>query len=151
MAVEEITLHAVALPRRTKREEQPKNKGAEPEDLDPIVRDLVTAIRQRDRLVLTEKSRLRNQNRFTLALKSLVKAMATQGAARVRDRDSRVIIRNELYSSTMSLVQALADDQQTLLRRSRRLLKWGLASATIGVLGVLTTSVLNGWIQLPLG
>ena len=151
MAVEEITLHPVRLPELVKRSESPPDNDPGPEDLNPIVRDYVTAIRHRDRFTLSAKSHQRNQDRFDLTLKTLVKTMATQASSRVRDHDSRMIIRTEIYSLTMMLVQALSEDQRVCLRKSRQIMKWGMILGALGILGVGATAFLNGWIQITLG
>ena len=150
MAVEEITLHPVRLPKLVKRTEASPEDDPGPEDLNPIVRDYMAAIRLRDRFALSTKSQQRNQDRFDLRLKTLVKTMATQASSRVRDHDSRTVIRTEIYTLTMMLVQALSEDQRVRLRKSRRIMKWGSMLGVLGILSILTTAFLNDWIQITL-
>ena len=115
--------------------------------LERAVQDYFASARARDRLAIGGWMRQRRRERYDLALKTLVKTIATEASRNVIDRSARLDVRTQVYASVMSLVRVVASDQLAVIGRARRMLGWALAFAVVGVAGVtytVDTLIANG-------
>jgi hypothetical protein len=87
--------------------------------------------------------------RFEQAAKTVVKSIATEASRVVVDRPARTDVRTRFYAAAMVLVRAVSIDQQKVLERSRRRLRWSAALAIVGLLGICWTLVGNGTLPRP--
>jgi hypothetical protein len=135
MAVEEVVL---SVPGHSDGVTAPAASTAPAsEALEHIVRDYFAKARARDRIALGGWMRDRRRERYDLALKTLVKAIATEASRNVEDRGARVYARTQIYASVMSLVRMVASDHLVVIGRARRMLCWALAFAVVAVAGVV--------------
>lgn len=137
MAVEEVVLSVPGHPDgfgASDASPTPAN-GA----LERVVRDYFASARARNRRAIGGWMRRRRRERYDLALKTLVKTIATEASRNVTDRSARLDARTQIYASVMSLVRMIAKDHLTIIGRARRTLLWAFAFAIVGVAGVVYT------------
>ena len=148
MAVEQITLSAVAAADRwTNDDVDLEERGSH--EITALVRTYLNAARARDRFAFTRNGRARRRERFEQAAKTVVKSIATEASRVVVDRPSRADARTRFYAGAMILVRAVSIDQQKILARSRRRLRWSAVLAIVGLLGICGTLVANGMLPQP--
>lgn len=148
MAVEQITLSSVAAPvRATNDDVDLEERGSH--EIATLVRTYLTAARARDRFAFTRNGRARRRERFEQAAKTVVKSIATEASRGVVDRPVRADARTRFYTGAMVLVRAVSIDQQQVLERSRRMLRWSAIFAIVGLLGIWWTLVRNGVLPRP--
>ena len=148
MAVEQITLSAVAVAKRSSNEDVDLEERGSGE-FGALVRTYLIAAQVRDRFAFTRSARARRREQFEQAAKTVVKNIATEGARVVVDRTSRADARTRFYVGAMVLVRAVSIDQQKVLERSRRRLRWSAALAIVGLLGFCGTLIGNGILRQP--
>lgn len=144
MAVEEVVLSIPGHPDRSGESEE--SVAGASGAFEAVVRGYFDSARGRDRPAMGDWIRRRRRKRFDLALKTLVKTIATEASRKVVDRGARLDVRTQVYGSVMSLVQAMTDDHLIAIRRARRTLRWGLAFAALGATGIAYTLMVNGWL-----
>jgi len=140
MAVEQITLSAVAVAKRSSNEDVDLEERGTGE-FGALVRTYLIAAQVRDRFAFTRSARARRREQFEQAAKTVVKNIATEGARVVVDRTSRADARTRFYVGAMVLVRAVSIDQQKVLERSRRRLRWSAVLAIVGLLGICGTLI----------
>ena len=122
---------------------------ATPDALQRLASGFLAAARSRDRLAITERGRRRRQENFELEVKRLVKNVASETAAAVPNRRGRAEVRARVYRAMMVLMRLAAQDRARGVRRTRRVVRWALATAAVGMAGILFAVIANGW--LPSG
>lgn len=155
MPIEEITLSVPGVP----AEPQPETKSPQGSDaearsgqsagLTKLAAAYLKSARARDRFAFTDKGRMRNRERFGQSLKAIVKKIATDASSPVDDRGARMAVRTRTYADVMQLVSAMSNDQLVVIKRARTRLRWSLVLASLGLLGIALTFVLNGAGQWP--
>ena len=148
MPVEQITLSAVAAPDRWTNADVDLQESGSPE-ITVLARSYLRAARARDRFAFTRNGRVRRRERFEQAAKTVVKSIATEASRGVVDRPARADARTRFYAGAMVLVRVVSIDQQKILARSRRRLRWSAVLAIVGLLGVWWTLVANGMLPQP--
>ena len=141
MAVEEVVLSVVGHADRS------EVSGGSPVEgtgtLERLIKDYFDSVRARDRFAIGSRMRRRRRERYDLALKTLVKTMASEASRNVPDRAVRLGVRAQVYGSVMLLVRTMARDHLIAVGRARSMLRWGLALAAIGTTGAIYTLIAN--------
>jgi hypothetical protein len=141
MAVEEVVLSVVGHADRSEA------SGGSPVDgtgtLERLIRDYVDSARAQHRFAIGSWMRRRRRQRYDLALKTLVKTMASEASRNVPDRTARLGVRTQVYGSVMLLARTMASDHLIIVGRARNMLRWGLALAAIGTTGAIYTLIAN--------
>ena len=154
MPIEEITLSVpkgVAEPQPGSASRGP-NRGGEATgsaEVNKLAAAYAKSARARDRFTFTNAGRLRNRERFSQSLKAIVKKIATDASGPVQDRATRMRIRTQIYVEVMQLAEAMSRDQLKMIRWARLRLRWSLAVAAMGLLGITATLIMNDVISWP--
>ena len=156
MPIEEITLSVPGTPAEP-RPETESQRGPDPEarseesaGLNKLAAAYLKSVRARDRFSFTNKGRMRNRERFGQSLKAIVKKIATDASSPVKDRGARMGVRTRIYADVMQLASAMSNDQLVMIKRARTRLRWSLAVATLGLVGIALTLVVNDVVPSPL-
>ena len=148
MAVEQITLGTVATPDHKTNGDTDLSERSSLE-MTALVRTYLDAARTRDRFAFTHGGHARRRERFEQAAKTVAKSIATEASRGIVDRPARADVRTRLYMGSMILVRAVSMDQREVLERARRYLRWSVAFAIVGLLGIYGTLVGNGVLPQP--
>ena len=143
MPVEEITL---SVPNGNESNSGSKTESVEDVDASELLGAYLKSARARDGFAFTAKARLRNRERFGQSLKALVKGIATRASNPVNDRHTRMAVRTHVYTNVMQLATAMSKDQQQIVEKSRKRLRWTLALAILGLLSVAATLAGNTFV-----
>jgi hypothetical protein len=148
VAVEEVVLSVPGDPNGCEDPASGISPSGTTDGLERVVREYFKSARARGGLALSDRMRQRRHERFDIALKTLVKTMATEASRPVAERPLRLDVRTQVYAYMMTLVRIMARDHLIVIRRARRTLRWGLAFATVGAVGFLYTLIANGWLSI---
>jgi len=156
MPIEEITLSVPDGSMESQRGGSghvPNSKGerAEAAGTDKLVAAYLKSARARDRFAFTDKGHMRNRERFAQSLKAIVKKIAADASNPLEDRSARMQVRTRIYGDVMKLANAMSKDQLAMIRWNRIRWRWSLALATVGLLGIAHTLVMNDIVKWPLG
>jgi hypothetical protein len=105
-----------------------------------LAQSFVQAARKRDGFVFTRRQRARRIEQYERSVKSIVKQAASEACSMVADRHVRMVVRTRIYGTLMALMREIASDQLALRTRTRRIARWSLAIAAMGL--VVTTAAL---------
>ena len=156
MPIEEITLSVPGSPAEPQPETESQRgpdreaRSEESAGLNKLAAAYLKSVRARDRFSFTNKGRMRNRERFGQSLKAIVKKIATDASSPVKDRGARMGVRTRIYADVMQLASAMSNDQLVMIKRARTRLRWSLAVATLGLVGIALTLVVNDVVPSPL-
>ena len=154
MRFEEITLSVPHSPAewRHGNDEGTPNPGTRSEEtsgISKLAETYLKAVRARDRFAFTDKGRMRNREQFDQSLKAVVSNVAADASCTVKDRGARKEIRTQIYAGVMQLAKAMSKDHFDMMTRARTRVRWSLAVGAVGLLGIISTLVINGIVTWP--